>query len=176
MQNGIFYRFWLDHNKLRFYRTCKTCFKAEPHVELVQSRNQLSNLTYIRTSTQSLEVEVLRYKIPSVPYSERYCRYCTQQVPGNEEHFLMFCETFIYQRQCSIGKLKSLDPAVSNFNSENLIKSMLCPTTTHDDCWLRVCTPCLTIAGPSAPGRTAQVILGQPLLMLLCLKMLVEVE
>ena len=43
----------------------------------------------------------------------------------------MFCETFMNQRQSFIGKLKSQNPAVSNLNSENLIKSMLCPTTTQ---------------------------------------------
>ena len=70
--NGIFDRFWLDqinqpnigsdnidHNKLRFYKTFKTCFKAEPYVELVQNRNQRSNLTRMRTSANSLEIEPL---------------------------------------------------------------------------------------------------------------------
>ena len=142
--NGIFDRFWLDqinqpnigsdnidHNKLRFYKTFKTCFKAEPYVELVQNRNQRSNLTRMRASAHSLEIELLRYKVPSVPYSERYCRYCTQQVPGNEEHFLMLCETFMNQRNCFLGKLKSLNPSISNLSFENLVKTMLCPTTTQ---------------------------------------------
>ena len=43
----------------------------------------------------------------------------------------MFCDTFMNQRQCFIGKLKSLNPAVSNLNPVDLIKSMLCPTTTQ---------------------------------------------
>ena len=128
--HSIFDRFWLDqinqinlgsdnldHNKLRFYKTLKNCFKTEPYIDLVQNRNQRSNLTRVRTSAHSLEVEVLRYKVPPVPYCERYCRYCTMQVPGDETHFLMFCDNFRNQRQCFIGKLKALNPSVFNFNA-----------------------------------------------------------
>ena len=32
-----------------------------------------------------------------------------------------------------------------------------------DDCWFGDFTPCLTITGPDAPGRTAHVIYEQPL-------------
>ena len=140
--NGIFDRFWLDqinlfkntgdntdHNKLRFYKTLKGCFKAEPYLDLVQNRNQRSSLTRLRISAHSLEVERLRYQTPAVPYCERYCRYCTQNVPGDEKHFLMFCETFMNKRQCFLGKMKSLFPAFSNLSNDDIIKFILCPTT-----------------------------------------------
>ena len=141
---GIFDRFWLDqinqtnigsdgidHNKLRFYKTLKSSFKTEPYVDLVHNRNQRSNLTRIRISAHSLEVERLRYQTPAVPYCDRYCRYCTEQVPGNEAHFLMFCSTFLNKRQCFLGKLKSLNSKFSNLSSDDLIKSILCPTTNQ---------------------------------------------
>jgi hypothetical protein len=140
--NSIFERFWLeqinqikigndnnDHNKLRFYKTIKNCFKTEPYIDMINNRNQRSNLTRIRTSAHSLEVELFRYKVPPVPYSERYCRYCTMQVPGSEMHFLKFCETFVNQRQCFIGKLSSLNPTILNMNPTDQVKTMLCPTT-----------------------------------------------
>ena len=54
--NSSFDRFWLaqrneirigddnqDHNKFRFYKTMKTCFKTEPFIDLVSNRNQRSN-------------------------------------------------------------------------------------------------------------------------------------
>ena len=142
--NGIFDRFWLDqinqanigndgidHNKLRFYKTIKSCFKTEPYIDLVHNRNQRCNLTRIRISAHSLEVERLRYHTPAVPYCDRYCRYCTELVPGNEAHFLMFCPTFLNKRQCFLGKLKSLNPKCSNLCCDDLIKSILCPTTTQ---------------------------------------------
>ena len=141
---GMFDRFWLDqinivkntgddtdHNKLRFYKTLKGCFKAEPYVDLVHNRNQRSSLTRVRISAHSLEVERFRYHTPAVLYCERYCRYCTQNVPGDEKHFLMYCETFLNKRQCFLGKMKSLFPAISNLDSDEIIKFILCPTTSQ---------------------------------------------
>ena len=140
--NSIFERFWVeqinqikigndnnDHNKLKFCKTIKNCFKTEPYIDMINNRNQRSNLTRIRTSAHSLEVELFRYKVPPVPYSERYCRYCTMQTPGSEMHFLKFCETFVNQRQCFIGKLSSLNPSILNMNPTDQVKTMLCPTT-----------------------------------------------
>ena len=137
-----FERFWLDqvneikigddnqdHNKLRFYKSIKGCFKTEPYLDMVHNRNQRSNLTRLRTSAHSLEVELQRYKVPPVPYSERYCRYCTMQVPGNEVHFLYYCETFLNKRQCLLGKLSSINPIIKNLDPTNQIKTMLCPAT-----------------------------------------------
>ena len=142
--NSLFDRFWIeevnkvnigpdgeDHNKLRFYKTFKTSFKVEPYIELVQNRNQRCNLTRIRTSAHQLEVEVLRYRVPAVPYCERYCNYCTMQVPGDEIHFLGFCETFLNKRQCLIGKLSSLNPNILNYSPLEQVKLMLCPTTAQ---------------------------------------------
>ena len=142
--HGVFDRFWLDqinlvkigsdnndHNKLRFYKTLKSCFKAEPYIDLVHNRNQRSNLTRLRISAHCLEVELLRYKVPAVPYCERYCRYCTQQVPGNESHFLMFCDNFLNKRQCFLGKLIALNPSFTSMSPNDLIKSMLCPTSVQ---------------------------------------------
>ena len=63
--NGIFDRFWLDqinlsrntgdnfdHNKLRFYKTLKGCFKAEPYVDLVYNRNHCSFFFFLYFNIQ----------------------------------------------------------------------------------------------------------------------------
>ena len=68
-----------DGNKLRFYETFKGAFKIEPYLEVVSNRNQRCHLTRMRISAHSLAVEKLRYSVPKVPYSERYCRFCTMQ-------------------------------------------------------------------------------------------------
>lgn len=142
--HSLFDRFWIeqvnqvnigndgqDHNKLRFYKTLKSSFKIEPYIELVQNRNQRCNLTRIRTSAHRLEVEVMRYHVPSVPYCERYCKYCTMQVPGNEAHFLRFCETFINKRQCLLGKLSSINPNILKYSPDEQVKIMLCPSSAQ---------------------------------------------
>ena len=140
--HSLFDRFWIeeinkvnigadgeDHNKLRFYKTFKTSFTVEPYIKLVQNRNQRCHLTRIRISAHQLEVEVLRYR--SVPYCERYCNYCTMQVPGDEIHFLGFCETFLNKRQCLIGKLSSINPKILEYSQHDQVKIMLCPTTAQ---------------------------------------------
>ena len=51
------------------------------------------------------------------------------QVPGNEVHFLKFCETFFNKRQCFLGKLSSITPSIKNLDPINQVKTMLCPAT-----------------------------------------------
>ena len=53
------------------------------------------------------------------------------QVPGNEVHFLRFCETFQNKRQCLLGKLSSLNPKLLGYSPLDQVKSMLCPTTAQ---------------------------------------------
>ena len=54
-------------------------------------------------------------------------------------------------------------------DSAELLRRIICDTVIlsgSEVCCLIVFTPSLTITGPGAPGRTAQVILAQPLSML----------
>ena len=114
---------------MRFYKTLKCSFKPEPYLELVQNRNQRCNITRIRTSAHQLEVEVQRYHVPPVPYNDRLCNYCTMQVPGDEVHFLGYCETFLNKLQCLIGKLSSLNENLNSYTIFQQVQSMLCPTS-----------------------------------------------
>ena len=43
-----------DHNKLRFYKQLKGCFKREPYIDLVNNRNQRACLTRLRVSSHQL--------------------------------------------------------------------------------------------------------------------------
>ena len=51
------------------------------------------------------------------------------EVPGDEVHFLNFCETFTNQRNCLLGKLRAINPTIQNLNKIDQVKIMLCPTT-----------------------------------------------
>ena len=56
------------------------------------------------------------------------------QVPGNEAHFLRFCETFINKRQCLLGKLSSINPNIPNilnYSPDEQVKIMLCPSSAQ---------------------------------------------
>ena len=53
------------------------------------------------------------------------------QVPGNEAHFLRFCETFVNKRQCLIGKLSSINPNILDYSPDVQVKIMLCPSSAQ---------------------------------------------
>ena len=115
---SIFDRFWLDEvklikpdsngvnrNKLRFYSTIKGSFSREPYLDSVQSRNQRSFLTRLRCSAHHLEIEKMRYSTPPTPVPLRLCNFCSSGNIGDEEHFLLNCDTFNIKRACFVGKM-----------------------------------------------------------------------
>ena len=117
-----------DHNKLRFYKTFKASFKIEPYLEIVSNRNQRCHLTRMRISAHNLAVEKLRYCEPKVRYDQRYCRYCSMEAVDSEIHFLRFCDTFFYKRQCLLGRLSALNCNFPIMSPTEQVMSMLCPT------------------------------------------------
>ena len=126
----------IDHNKLRFYKTFKGCFKKEAYIDLVPNRNQRSDLIRLRISASRLAIETKRYSRPYVPESQRFCTYCTPSsgqdnlLPGyvdNEEHFLLSCETFQLKRNCFLAKLGSVLPHFQSLSKTQQLSTILCP-------------------------------------------------
>ena len=81
-----------NHNKLRVYKTFKSCYAAEPYLACVRNRNQRSSLTRLRISAHSLATEVLRRTRPITPYTERFCIFC-QTKPTNNVAILNSTQT-----------------------------------------------------------------------------------
>ena len=120
----------LDHNKLRFYKTFKGCFKPEYYISSINNRNQRAWLSRLRTSSHRLEVERGRYA--GVPFSKRLCRYCPPEACGfvdTETHFLLDCTTFSNQRRCLLARIASLVPNFGDLSREDKVKTLLCPAT-----------------------------------------------
>jgi hypothetical protein len=123
----------LNHNKLRFYSTFKSCFRPEFYVSNIHNRGQRAWLSRLRTSSHHLEVEVQRYR--GIPLHERHCRYCPPAAEdqygrvGDESHFLHDCVTFSNQRRCLFAKLSCVLPAFSSMSREDKVKTMLCPVS-----------------------------------------------
>src|SRR6185503_1976010 len=63
-----------DHNKLRTYRFFKTKLRLENYLLYGTSKGR-SLITSIRSGTNTLEIEVGRWK--KLPENKRVCRYCT---------------------------------------------------------------------------------------------------
>ena len=126
-----------DHNKLRFYSQIKGCFKKEPYIDMVPNRAQRSDLTRLRISASHLAVEKLRYQTPRIPEEKRYCKYCTpsgkdnylEGYVDNEQHFLVFCESFTLKRNCLFGRLENIIPGFLSLTPAQQTATILCPTS-----------------------------------------------
>ena len=117
-----------DHNKLRFYRTFKSCFKPEFYIENVQNRNQRAWLSRLRTSSHRLEVERGRYR--GIALGDRLCRYCPEKEIDDENHFLHNCSIFVNERENLFTEMEMSLPGFKLLSETDKVKSMLCPATT----------------------------------------------
>ena len=120
----------LDHNKLRFYKTFKGCFKPEFYISNIANRNQRAWLSRLRTSSHRLEVERGRYT--GVPFNKRICKYCPPEDRGHvdtEAHFLLDCKSFDNQRRCFVARIASVVPRFEELSREDKVKTLLCPAS-----------------------------------------------
>jgi hypothetical protein len=121
----------LDHNKLRFYKTLKGSFQIEPYVVNIKNRNQRHWLSRYRTSAHTLRIELGRYSNPVTPLFDRKCLYCLSGACDDEQHFILFCDTFKLKRQCFFGRLLVLYPNFLSLTDEERLRLILCPPTTE---------------------------------------------
>ena len=119
----------LDHNKLRFYRTFKSCFKPEYYIENVHNRNQRAWLSRLRTSSHRLEVERGRYS--GIVLSERLCRYCPEKDVDTEIHFLHDCSIAGQVRAKFFADMGTIIPTFGSLNTIDKVKTILCPATNQ---------------------------------------------
>ena len=120
-----------DHNKLRLYKTLKGSFQIEPYIDKIKNRNQRHWLSRYRTSAHTLRIELGRYSSPVTPLSERQCLYCQSGACDNEQHFILFCDTFKLKRQCFFGRLLVLQPNFLSLSDDERLRFILCPPSTE---------------------------------------------
>ena len=85
-------------NKLKSYASFKTTFSMENYVSSLPLSKRRS-FTKLRASSQCLAIETGRYTRPITPRSQRFCNHCTQNVLGDEMHFILSCSKFGVQRK-----------------------------------------------------------------------------
>ena len=120
-----------DHNKLRLYKTLKGSFRIEPYLDNIKNRNQRHWLSRYRTSAHTLRIELGRYSCPVTPLSQRKCLYCLSGACDDEQHFILFCDTFKLKRQCFFGRLLVLYPHFLSLSDDERLRIILCPPTTE---------------------------------------------
>ena len=151
---GSFDRYWIDeisssrvgkdgepHNKLLSYSSFKSSFTVEPYLLLVQNRNQRCHLSRLRVSAHRLGCEILRYRQPPVPRSQRFCKYCPP-VPGaglqaavrpvdDEVHCLTACVAG-QGRAEMYNSISASNINFTNMCNINKFKTLVCSTTSYN--------------------------------------------
>ena len=92
-------------NKLKSYASYKTTFSMENYVSYLPLSKRRS-FTKLRVSSHRLAIETGRYTWPITPRSQRFCNHCTQNVLGDEMHFLLSCSKFAVQRKALFDDLE----------------------------------------------------------------------
>ena len=119
----------VDHNKLRLYKTFKSCFKPEYYVENIHNRNQRAWLCRLRTSSHRLEVERGRYR--GILYCDRRCKYCPEGDIDTEMHFLHDCSIFGQERAQFFAEMDAIIPNFGSLSTTDKVKIILCPATNQ---------------------------------------------
>ncbi|CAC5412131.1 E3.1.11.2 [Mytilus coruscus] len=76
--------------KLRYYSRICSSFDLKAYLSFDIPKYERSLLTKIRISAHSFAIETGRYSKPKTLVTERFCKYCGDQVK-DEDHFLLYC-------------------------------------------------------------------------------------
>ena len=99
--NVLFYpavaRIVQDHYMYRYQQAWISCINKEFNPNFP---NKLK-------SSHRLAIETGKYTRPITPRSQRFCNHCTQNVLGDEMHFLLSCPKCAAQRKALFGELEA---------------------------------------------------------------------
>ena len=120
-----------DSGKLHLYRKIKNNYIAEPYLSQIKKNKFRRSMTALRISAHKLEIETGRYtgkKGVFVVREERYCTLCQRdgiEVAGDENHALLECPSFQYERQQLMDFICNLYPNFTSLSDHNKIIFML---------------------------------------------------
>ena len=99
-------------SQLEYFRRFKKNFEYERYLDVIKNGAIRRNLTCMRLSAHSLEIEVGRYS--NVPRENRLCRYCNLNIVESEYHFLLTCPKYYDLRKKYIRNISW--PSMSKFS------------------------------------------------------------
>ena len=101
--------------KLRIYKTFKKKIKLETYLLLFENYKHRKELTKLRISAHSLQIEKGRYHRPQkIPIEERFCLHFTAGDVEDEMHFLMICSSLAETRETLITDICTAFPSFRN--------------------------------------------------------------
>ena len=117
----------ISGNKLRTYAKIKKEYKQEEYTSANLSRDMMTGISQLRTSTHKLAIETGRYQRPVIPSNDRVCRMCNNGRVEDETHFIVQCMSYNENWKRLLQKLKI--EISTGLEEELFIKIM---TTTNE--------------------------------------------
>ena len=90
------------------------------------------NITKIRTSSHSLEIEAGRYRKKngkSIPVAERICKFCDDNLVEDEKHVIMVCKKYCEDRNTMVNGITDFLP---EFKEKNTEQKFICLMSIKD--------------------------------------------
>ena len=114
-----------NQGKLRTFKVFKTNFHFEKYITKVSNFKHRQAVTKLRISSHKLPVETGRYT--NSPYNERICKHCNLNEVGNEQHYLLQCNSpkFNILRANFIQSLYKVNSSFQCFDNQDLFNYIM---------------------------------------------------
>ena len=76
----------------------KSEYKLENYLKVNMPHYIVRAIAKLRTSTHNLAIETGRYTRPRLPPEKRICKFCNNDAPEDEKHFLLDCPFYADNR------------------------------------------------------------------------------
>jgi hypothetical protein len=123
-----------QNNKLRTYRTFKTCFQEEPYLNILTDRELRRGYARLRTSSHTLHIETGRFV--KTPPQLRLCQLCHSGEVEDETHFLINCKLYTDDRDHLFANINNTCPNFTTLSPPNKMIWLL--SADHPDIVLPV--------------------------------------
>ena len=111
--------------KLKTYRRIKKDFCIEPYLLHIKSKEKRMYYARLRTSCHILRVETGRHARVLVPFEDRKCTICNSDNIEDEQHFLLSCKEFEYDRMKMTNEMCSIIPQFNSMTGHNKLSVLL---------------------------------------------------
>lgn len=110
-----------NQKKLKFYFEHKKTFSFEKYLDNIPKDIRI-NLTKLRLSSHCLPIEILRYK--DIERKDRLCSICTQDIMGDENHYLLQCTNsqITLVRNQFLSKIDRINPQFKHFTNKDIMR------------------------------------------------------
>ena len=109
----------INESKIEFLREYKRNFKFESYIDNLNFDNR-KIVSRFRLSNHNLPIERLRYD--NISREERLCGICDQNLLGNENHYMIWCQNYQLMkiREKFLSKVSKINPKITQLGENNI--------------------------------------------------------